>query len=212
MLMQFLKQSFILLLAAVFCAAITNGLAGKERKLSWIGNYPGALEVPEPGEAPPEQIPAESKTRPQTRESASSLKAPAPQSEPAEQTGVRQPAAQQSKRWTAVSGKEAWTFYLQHALFLDARRSEEYAAGRIAGARSFSVWEGDIDTKLQQLPAEGIPPDFPIVTYCSGGSCEDSVILAEKLADLGYARVFVYRGGLPEWQEQGRPVEGEAGQ
>jgi len=197
--MRFLKQTLILLAVGVLCAAVANALAGKERKLAWIGSYPNALQVPPPEETAPPPEPPVQKHAEQRRV------------EP--QTEAQQPPAQQARKsWTAPSAQEAWNLFQQQAVFLDARRSEDYAAGHIAGARSFSVWEGDIETKLQQLPAQGVSPDSPIVTYCSGGNCEDSAILAEKLADLGYTRIYVYEGGFPEWQQQGRPVETGAGQ
>ena len=88
-------------------------------------------------------------------------------------------------------------------LVLDARRSNVYAEGHIAGARSFSVWEADLNEKLLALSNEGRPADVPIVVYCSGGDCEDSHLLSEKLFSLGFTNVLVYKDGWPDWQKRG---------
>jgi rhodanese-related sulfurtransferase len=48
--------------------------------------------------------------------------------------------------------------------------------------------------------------DAPIVVYCSG-TCRNSEIAAERLAQLGYGKVRVYLGGKEDWVEHGLPVE-----
>jgi rhodanese-related sulfurtransferase len=47
----------------------------------------------------------------------------------------------------------------------------------------------------------------PMVIYCSGGSCEDSGLLAETLKKLGYTNVGIFRGGWDEWTHAGLPEE-----
>ncbi len=88
------------------------------------------------------------------------------------------------------------------ALFLDARRTSVYEQGHIAGARPFSVWESDIDDKVRKLFDErGDPAQQaqPIVIYCSGGECEDSHMLAQKLWGIQFNNVYVYKDGYPDW-------------
>src|SRR5437016_5227632 len=70
------------------------------------------------------------------------------------------------------------------ALLLDARRTSISAQGHIAGARPFSVGESDADDKVRALWDQRQDPKeqaLPIVVYCSGGDCEDSHMLAQKL-------------------------------
>ena len=97
----------------------------------------------------------------------------------------------------------------QGALFLDARRTSVYEQGHIPGARSFSVWESDIDEKVNKLFEERGDPRQqaePIVVYCSGGDCEDSHMLAKKLWGIQYNNVYVYKDGFPDWQKRGGQV------
>ena len=41
-----LLETATLVAAAVLCALVSNALAGRERKLALVGNYPNALKVP----------------------------------------------------------------------------------------------------------------------------------------------------------------------
>jgi rhodanese-related sulfurtransferase len=91
-------------------------------------------------------------------------------------------------------------------MFIDARRSADYEAGHIAGARSIPVWEHEADARVSALQAEGVLPDQVIVVYCSGIRCDDSAQLAEKLAFAGFFNVYVYAGGFPDWQFADGPV------
>lgn len=95
------------------------------------------------------------------------------------------------------------------ALFLDARRTSVYEQGHIAGARPASVWESDVDDKVAKLFNERSDPAqqaLPIVVYCSGGDCEDSHMLAQKLYGAMFNNVYVYKDGFPDWQKRGGAV------
>ncbi|HET8773488.1 MAG TPA: rhodanese-like domain-containing protein [Thermoanaerobaculia bacterium] len=108
-----------------------------------------------------------------------------------------------------ISGDEVAALHAAGALFLDARRTSVYEAGHIAGARSFSVWESDIDDKVNKLFEERPDPadqNKPIVIYCSGGACEDSHMLAQKLWGIQFNNVYVYKDGFPDWQKRGGAV------
>ncbi|MFP5247921.1 MAG: rhodanese-like domain-containing protein [Thermoanaerobaculia bacterium] len=47
---------------------------------------------------------------------------------------------------------------------------------------------------------------MPIVIYCSGGACEDSHMLADKLWGIQFNNVYVYKDGFPDWQKRGGAV------
>lgn len=103
-----------------------------------------------------------------------------------------------------LKAKEKWD---QGVIFVDARAADFFYAGHIAGAISLPVMEFDavfVGVK-DRLPS----PDEEIVCYCSGFGCEESTMLAEKLTEKGYRRVYVYEGGWPEWSEEGLPMEVE---
>lgn len=109
-----------------------------------------------------------------------------------------------------ITGEEAMALHAAGTLFLDARRTSVYEAGHIAGARTFSVWESDIDDKVNQLFEERSDPadqNKPIVIYCSGGACEDSHMLAQKLWGIQFNNVYVYKDGFPDWQKRGGAVK-----
>ena len=189
----------ILVLAAAVCAGVSNLAASKERKLAWIGNYPRALEVGAPS--------AEAAAAPAT----------APSQAPSSTTPVAVPASgtsASSKSFAPhpnsasveIGTDDAEALHKQQRLFLDARRSSVYADGHIAGARSFPVWESDIADRVKSFFDEGLDQNAPIVIYCSGGDCEDSHMLAEKLYMVGFNNLYVYKDGFPAWQKRGLPV------
>jgi rhodanese-related sulfurtransferase len=89
-------------------------------------------------------------------------------------------------------------------LFVDARSQNHYGNGHIPGAVSLPVgqFEKRIDFFLNRYP-----PEQPIVTYCSGRTCEDSHELAQLLSDLGFTNVRIFIDGFPGWEAEGYPIE-----
>ena len=113
------------------------------------------------------------------------------------------------KPYLELTYADVATLHGANALFLDARRTSIYEQGHIAGARTFSVWESDIDDKVNKLFEERSDPASqakPIVVYCSGGDCEDSHMLAQKLWGIQFNNVYVYKDGFPDWQKHGGAV------
>lgn len=51
-----------------------------------------------------------------------------------------------------------------------------------------------------------------IVVYCASATCMDSVVVGERLRELGYANVRHYVGGKKDWIDAGLPVEGGVAQ
>jgi rhodanese-related sulfurtransferase len=107
------------------------------------------------------------------------------------------------KPYTEISGDDVAWLFARGALVLDARRTKDFEAGHIAGAKSFPVWESDIDARVTALVGEGRDASLPVVLYCSGGDCEDSHMLAQKLFGGGFNNLLVYRDGWPDWQKRG---------
>ncbi len=113
------------------------------------------------------------------------------------------------KAYVEIGGEDVKLLHSKGALFLDARRTSVFEEGHIAGARSYSVWESDIDDKVNALFGERGDPreqNLPIVIYCSGGACEDSHMLAQKLWNIQFNNVYVYKDGFPDWQNRGGAV------
>ena len=106
-----------------------------------------------------------------------------------------------------ITGEAAAWLHARGVLFLDARRTREYADGHVAGARSFPVWESEtVRERVEALVAEGRDGSLPVVLYCSGGDCEDSHMLAQALFGAGFENLLVYRDGFPDWLKRGGAV------
>lgn len=137
---------------------------------------------------------------------------------PPKASPVRTPAP--TKTWTLAdfpsspdqpslnaSTEQVVALYELGALFIDARRSQIYEQGHIAKSLSMPVWESDIDDRVAAFYQSGHDPEAPIVIYCSGGECEDSHMLAQKLWGIGYNNIRIYPAGWPDWSAKGLPVE-----
>lgn len=190
----------MLIALAVACAAAANLAASKERKLPWVGSYARALETSAP-------VPSSSESR--TSSPPSTAVTPpagvAPATAPAAGASARFPA-HPDKASVEIGGDDAEALHKEGRLFLDARRTSVYADGHIAGARNLPVWESDIDGRVKAFFEEGLDQNAPIVIYCSGGDCEDSHMLAEKLYMVGFNAIYIYKDGFPGWTKRGLPV------
>jgi len=83
-----------------------------------------------------------------------------------------------------------------NTVILDARPASAYDGGHLPGA--LSLPEQDAETLLPQyLPV--FAPDAPILVYCAGASCDESLQLAYRLTAQGITNVLLYAGGYAEW-------------
>ena len=189
---RFWSEAALFVFLAALAAAGSNAVAGPERKLRWVGSYAAAAARPAVSPTPA---------------------SPAPSASPAAAAGDPGGAfaPHPDKAWVEISGDQAAALYARKNVpFLDARRTSVYAASHIAGARPVSVWEADVDDKVKAIFQEGLDQSAPIVVYCSGGDCEDSHMLAEKLYRVGFDTVLVYKDGFPDWQKRGLPISSGA--
>lgn len=240
MLKNSFARMVVLIAVALVLAIVTNGFASRTRRLMLPGFYPNALRVPpkEPERVPPPPVmttatatvaPTVTATTtaavPTPIPTATTVMAPTTTANPTTTTAA--PAATKpapapagdalarfkphpSQAFIEISGADAALLHANGVLFLDARRSSVYEQGHIAGARSFSVWESDIDEKVNALFGERSDPadqDKPIVIYCSGGACEDSHMLSQKLWGIQFNNVYVYKDGFPDWQNRNGAVK-----
>lgn len=90
------------------------------------------------------------------------------------------------------------------ATVFDARTENDYVEGHVPGAILFDYYQfGQYLEKVQPYLLE----DGDIVIYCSSITCDDSELLARELYSLGFTKLSIYKGGMSEWVEEGRPVE-----
>ena len=83
-------------------------------------------------------------------------------------------------------------------ILIDARGMEEFRISHIKGARNIPY----DNAPLKHLT--DIKPDDPIVVYCSVGY--RSSILARKLHDMGFMKVYNLEGSIFKWANEGRPL------
>ncbi len=106
----------------------------------------------------------------------------------------------QVKRLVESSDREAH-------LLIDARPPALHQKAFIPG--SLSIPWALFEKKQGLLPADR---NTPLVFYCGGQQCELSHQAAAEAKKLGYARVYVYAAGFPEWTGRNYAVWGsEAG-
>ncbi|MED7825041.1 ArsR/SmtB family transcription factor [Streptomyces chiangmaiensis] len=82
---------------------------------------------------------------------------------------------------------------------IDVRPLDEYAAGHIPGAASVPF-----DELVQLLST--LPADMDIVAYCRGPHCVLAPKAAQILRQHGF-RALVLADGMPEWRQEGLPVD-----
>jgi len=221
-----LLEAVTLIVAAVVIALVANAFASRERKLVVVSNSGSTAPrpTPKPEPAPVSAVPPVSTEPPLVAAPKTATQPPLKSSpgrptplEPTKsvkQAMVNAPAAKEfnphpDKPYIELHGDDVAALHAKGILFLDARRTSVYEQGHIPGARPFSVWESDVDDKVNKLLSER--PDakdqnLPIVIYCSGGDCEDSHMLAQKLWGVGFNNAYVYKDGFPDWQKRGEPV------
>ncbi|MEI8206396.1 MAG: rhodanese-like domain-containing protein [Kiritimatiellales bacterium] len=91
-------------------------------------------------------------------------------------------------------------------LFVDARPAEEYVRAHLPDAVSlpFQTFE-----KYPAALAQVLTSDKPLVFYCTGLECDDSLLLALHLRKLGRKDVSVFIGGMKLWHAELLNTEGE---
>lgn len=91
--------------------------------------------------------------------------------------------------------------------FLDVREPDEYAAGRLPGARNFPRGFLEVKADLEHPKRDPWLDDRgrQLVLYCGGG--HRSALAARTLQQMGFRRVLSLRGGWTGWTARGLPTE-----
>lgn len=217
---RFVIEGATLIISAIVLGLVANAMASNDRKVGLVASQQSTREA---AAGPQQSMPHSSRI---IEDDAVTTTGPAQQVAP-DQPGAAAPTpAQQTQTGSKASKSEilerfppspdvpaeeihtddAYWLWQNGALFLDARRTSAYNDGHIAGARSIAVWEADVDEKVKNMSAEGLDPNMPVVLYCSGGACEDSHMLAQKLWGMFFNNLRVYYEGYPGWTDAGHPV------
>jgi len=91
----------------------------------------------------------------------------------------------------------------KNAVFLDARKLEEYNVSHIAKA----IRVGYSDFTISKLPA--VKKNTALIVYCSVGYRSEKI--SEKLLAAGYTNVQNLYGGIFEWVNKGYAVQDSTG-
>jgi rhodanese-related sulfurtransferase len=89
-------------------------------------------------------------------------------------------------------------------IVLDARKTADFEAGHLPGAMSLPLLE--FDAAFSGI-APLLTPDQPVMVYCSGKECDESIKLGEILFEAGYTNITLFAGGIIAWQEAGFEVQ-----
>lgn len=85
-------------------------------------------------------------------------------------------------------------------IILDVRTPEEFAQGRLAGARLM-----DFSSPNFEVEAATLPKDKPILLYCRTGNRSSKA--NEKLKKLGITNILHMDAGIRGWNNANFPVE-----
>jgi rhodanese-related sulfurtransferase len=159
-----------------------------------------------PGDSAPSTVPAPAPAPPQPS-GGSNAAAPAPS--PAEALAARLQA--NGLHLTNRAGAEQLFRDPRREqnliIFVDARDDGRYQEGHIPGAFEFYPYYPE---KYMEGVITPCALAEQIIVYCTGGDCEDSESAALFLRDacgVPAAKLFIYGGGMTEWEAAGLPVE-----
>lgn len=94
-------------------------------------------------------------------------------------------------------------FQKKTAVFLDARKPEEYQEGHIPGALNF--YGNELDQYAPRIVPQLTDKSQEIIAYCHGGDCDLSLQVAKTLKEQGYSQVKIFQDGWPAWTKAGYP-------
>ena len=97
----------------------------------------------------------------------------------------------------------SWIESGKDLVLVDALSPMSFAMTHLPGA--INITPDWIDDRARRRIPD---PDTPIVVYCADAGCDSSVIVANRLIELGYRNVRHYADGKRDWVAAGLPVEG----
>jgi len=100
---------------------------------------------------------------------------------------------------------EAYSFHnAGDHLFVDARSAEEYSKGHVPMAVSLPFEE--LDERFEALD-QILSSEFLAIVYCRNRECDDALLLAVELREMGKSNLLYYVDGFELWETSGCPVE-----
>ena len=101
-----------------------------------------------------------------------------------------------------INLEQAYILFNNGAKFIDAREDNDYNEEHIS--KAINIYFYSFEENEDKL--NGIGKDEAIITYCNGTDCDLSVLLGNKLAEIGYKNVFIFFGGWLDWVKASYPT------
>ena len=90
----------------------------------------------------------------------------------------------------------------EELVLVDALSPMSYARSHLPGAINLPL-----DWVDERAPRRIPELSTPVVVYCSDADCDSSVLVAERLQELGYRNVMHYAEGKSDWVDAGLPLD-----
>lgn len=87
------------------------------------------------------------------------------------------------------------------AIFVDARENRFFTGEHIEGAVNLPSTEANIDSLAYMVPADPV-----LICYSSEATERQAGVIADKLLEIGFKRVYVLHGGLESWKALALPT------
>lgn len=81
------------------------------------------------------------------------------------------------------------------AIFVDARENRFFAGEHIEGAMNLPATASNVDSLAFMVPADPV-----LICYSSAATERQAGVIADKLLEIGFKRVYVLHGGLDSWK------------
>ncbi len=85
---------------------------------------------------------------------------------------------------------------------IDVRSVDEYKAGHITGATLISIHDPNFLEQMNKLDR-----DIPLVVYCAVGGRSTTAV--NSVSDLGFKKIYNYKGGMRNWMSSGMEITKE---
>lgn len=209
---------------AIVIALIGLGLAFADRALrptptlenkpaDQTGGTPAKEPTKEPTKEPvkdpvkePAKEPAKEPVKEPAKEPTREPSAPANPASPAGPVAVI-PDLDVSKLPVKLEIAQAYTLYASGATFIDGRKPEEYAAGRVQGAINLRNVDVQGNSEAWKEFFQNADQNAVHVVYCYGKDCHEADQLQETLKAVGFKQAFVMTSSVEEWKAAGLPTE-----
>ena len=114
---------------------------------------------------------------------------------------------------TIVTAADVVSLQQKGVPVIDVRLAKEYYEKHIRGALCVAYWEKSLkDVAFDPAMDDWAGPTVldktkPVIFHCNGPECWKSYKAARVAVSKGFKSVYWFRGGYPEWETAGLPVE-----